>query len=67
MMFAPVVTPPRKPLGSRITYSETIQRVNCVPYWLRLVIRPITRMVINSWDRKQLANLARLADERSRG
>jgi hypothetical protein len=53
--------------GSRVTYTETIQRVNYIPYWLRLPIRPISRIVINSGDRKQLANLARLAEERRAG
>lgn len=51
--------------GSRITYTETIQRVNYVPYRLRFWARPISRMVINRADAKQLDNLARLAEERS--
>ncbi|MGH2637170.1 MAG: SRPBCC family protein [Actinomycetota bacterium] len=49
--------------GSRITYTETISRVNYVPYWLQPWMRPISRAVINRGDRKQLANLARLAEE----
>ncbi len=51
--------------GSRIVYTETVQRVNYVPYWLRFWIRPLSRMLINRADAKQLANLARLAEERS--
>lgn len=51
--------------GSRITYTETITRLNYVPYWLKFWMRPLSRRVINSADRKQLANLARLAEERS--
>ena len=51
--------------GSRITYTETIQRLNYVPYWLHFLVRPISRALINSADRKQLANLARLAEERA--
>ena len=51
--------------GSRITYTETIQRVNYVPYWLKPVVRSIFRPLVNSADRKQLANLARMAEERS--
>jgi hypothetical protein len=51
--------------GSRITYTETIERVNYVPYWLQPWIRPIFTVYVNRADRKQLANLARLAEERS--
>ena len=51
--------------GSRITYTETIDRVNYVPYWLSRWVRPIFRPLVNSADRKQLENLARLAEERS--
>jgi len=51
--------------GSRITYTETISRVNYVPYWLKWGVRTIFRPYVNSADRKQLANLARLAEERS--
>ena len=50
--------------GSRITYTETIERVNYVPYWLQPVIRSIFKFLVNRADRKQLANLARLAEER---
>ena len=52
--------------GSRITYTETIDRVNYVPYWLSTLARPIFRPLVNSADRKQLENLARLAEERAR-
>jgi hypothetical protein len=51
--------------GSRITYTETIERVNYVPYWLQPVIRSIFKLYVNRADRKQLENLARLAEERS--
>ena len=51
--------------GSRITYTETITRVNYVPYWLQPWLRPISKLVINRADRKQLQNLATLAEERS--
>ena len=51
--------------GSRITYTETIDRVNYVPYWLSPIVRPIFRPLVNRADRKQLENLARLAEERS--
>ena len=51
--------------GSRITYTETIERVNYVPYWLQPVIRSLFMVYVNRADRKQLANLARLAEERS--
>jgi hypothetical protein len=53
--------------GARITYTETIERVNYVPYWLQPVIRSIFRVYVNRADRKQLANLARLAEERAGG
>jgi hypothetical protein len=53
--------------GSRITYTETIERVNYVPYWLQPAIRSIFRIYVNRADRKQLANLARLAEERGLG
>jgi polyketide cyclase/dehydrase/lipid transport protein len=51
--------------GSRITYTETVERVNYVPYWLQPGIRAIFTVYVNRADRKQLANLARLAEERS--
>ena len=53
--------------GTRIAYTEIIRRVNYVPYWLRFWMRPLSRVVINRGDRKQLRNLARLAEERWRG
>jgi hypothetical protein len=53
--------------GSRIVYTETVERVNYVPYWLQPWIRPIFRVLVNRADVKQLRNLARLAEERSRG
>jgi hypothetical protein len=53
--------------GSRITYTETIQRVNYVPYWLKPIVRSIFRPLVNSADKKQLSNLASLAEERSAG
>ncbi len=52
------------PEGSRITYTETIDRVNYVPYWLAWWARPMFRPLVNRADRKQLENLARLAEER---
>ena len=51
--------------GSRIVYTETIERVNYLPYWLKPVIRTIFRPWVNSADRKQLRNLARLAEGRT--
>lgn len=51
--------------GSRIVYTETAERVNYVPYWLKPGIRTIFRPFVNGADRKQLRNLARLAEERS--
>jgi hypothetical protein len=51
--------------GSRITYTETIERVSYVPYWLQPGVRSIFKVYVNRADRKQLANLARLAEERS--
>ena len=51
--------------GSRITYTETIARVNYVPYWLQPGVRSIFKVYVNRADRKQLANLARLAEERA--
>jgi hypothetical protein len=51
--------------GSRITYTETMERVNYVPYWLKPWMGPIFKAYVNRADRKQLANLARLAEERS--
>ena len=51
--------------GSRIIYTETIQQLNYVPYWLKPIVRLVFRPLVNSADRKQLANLARLAEERS--
>ncbi|HET8525809.1 MAG TPA: SRPBCC family protein [Actinomycetota bacterium] len=51
--------------GSRIVYTETIERVNYLPYWLKPGIRTIFRPWVNRADRKQLQNLAWLAEERS--
>ena len=51
--------------GSRITYTELIERVNYVPYWLQPGIRWLFKIYINRADRKQLANLAGLAAERA--
>jgi hypothetical protein len=51
--------------GSRIVYTETISRVNYIPYWLQWWMRPLSKVIINSGDRKQLRNLARLAEERT--
>jgi hypothetical protein len=53
--------------GSRITYTETIERANYVPYWLQGWVRPIFTPLVNRADRKQLGNLARLAEERASG
>jgi hypothetical protein len=49
--------------GSRITYTETIERVSYVPYWLQPGIRAVFKIYVNRADRKQLENLARLAAE----
>lgn len=51
--------------GSRITYTETISRVSYVPYWSKWGVRTLFRPYVNRADRKQLTNLARLAEERS--
>ncbi len=51
--------------GSRVVYTETVERVNYVPYWLKPGIRTIFRPIVNRADRKQLWNLARLAEERA--
>ena len=51
--------------GSRIVYTETIERLNYVPYWLKPGVRTLFRPLVNSADRKQLDNLARLAEERA--
>jgi hypothetical protein len=53
--------------GSRIIYTETAERANYRPYWLHPLVRPIFRPYVMRADRKQLANLARLAEERSAG
>ena len=53
--------------GSRIVYTETVERVNYVPYWLKPGIRTLFRPWVNRADRRQLRNLARLAEERSAG
>jgi hypothetical protein len=53
--------------GSKIVYTETVERANYTPYWLHAPVRPIFRPFVNRADRKQLQNLARLAEERSAG
>jgi len=45
--------------------SAAPPRVNYIPYWLQWWMRPISRPLINKADRKQLGNLARLAEERA--
>jgi hypothetical protein len=50
--------------GSKITYTENVERVSYVPYWLQPVIRSIFKVYVNRADRRQLQNLARLAEER---
>jgi len=50
--------------GSRITSTERIERVDCVPYWLTWWAHPVFRPLVNGADRKQLENLAGLAEER---
>jgi len=52
---------------AKIVYTETIERANYTPYWLNALVRPIFRPLVNRADRKQLQNLARLAEERSNG
>ena len=51
--------------GSRIVYTETISRVNYVPYWLKPWVLPLFRPIVNRADRKQLENLASVAEERA--
>ena len=53
--------------GSRIVYTEIVETVNYLPYWLKPWARPLFRPIVNRADRKQLQNLARLAEERSAG
>jgi len=53
--------------GSMITYTETVEEGNYVPYWLHPIVRPVFKMFVNRADRKQLENLAQLADERASG
>jgi hypothetical protein len=53
--------------GSRIIYTDTVERVNYVPYWLKPWARPVFRIYVNRADRKKLRNLARFAEERSAG
>jgi hypothetical protein len=52
--------PLRRPLGAARYRFYT-------PYWLNALVRPIFRPLVNRADRKQLQNLARLAEERSAG
>jgi hypothetical protein len=53
--------------GTRIVYTDTVERVNYLPYWLKPWARPIFRILVNRADVKQLRNLARLAEERAAG
>ena len=53
--------------GTKIVYTETVERANYTPYWLNSLVRPIFRPLVNRADGKQLQNLARLAEERSVG
>jgi hypothetical protein len=51
--------------GSRITYTDTADEMNYVPYWLKAPMRSVTRAAIRKGDTQQLTNLARLAEEQS--
>ena len=51
--------------GSRIEYEGVIEHANYVPYWLRWWMAPIFKPVAGRADKKQLENLARLAEERA--
>jgi hypothetical protein len=53
------------PTAGSTMCTRTTERVNYVPYWLKPGIRTIFRPFVNRADRKQLRNLARLAEERS--
>jgi hypothetical protein len=53
--------------GTKIVYTERVERANYTPYWLHPLVRPIFRPLVNRADRKQLRNLGRLAEERSNG
>jgi hypothetical protein len=52
--------------GTRINYTDTIDRVSYVPYWLQPGIRPLTKRLIERADTKNMETLARFAEQRSR-
>ena len=51
--------------GTRIRYGFAIDRVNYLPYWLKPWMRPFTRMVAGGYVKKNMENLAALAEERA--
>jgi hypothetical protein len=50
--------------ATRIDYSFAVERASYLPYWLKPWMRPLTKSVAGGYVRKNLENLARLAEER---
>lgn len=49
--------------GSSITYRGAVHRGNYQPWWLWPVMRRVSQVWVNRMTAKQLANLARLAEQ----
>lgn len=51
-----------RPGGSVIAYEADARFRNYVPFWLRMPMRPMSKMTAERWTRKHMRNLARLAE-----
>ena len=47
--------------GSVLTYDGEVRPQNYVPYWLRRIMRPMTRVMVNRMIRANLQNLSKAA------
>jgi hypothetical protein len=48
--------------GTAVSYTCEVRPQNYVPYWLKPGIRPLTRVVVQRAMRRNLANLAGVAE-----
>jgi hypothetical protein len=48
--------------GTTVAYTCDVRPVNYVPWWLKPVLRPMTRIMVQRATRKNMENLARMAE-----
>jgi len=51
--------------GTRVGYAFAVERTNYLPYWLKPWMRPLTKSMAGGYVRKNLENLAAMAEERA--